>query len=183
MACPISTSCYSCQEYKICIVLVHLDIKHSEVSGTGKTPRTNHSDSLKKEGLCPLSSHWQTIFLRNLLSVPIASTGCHQSLEFGWGYSFVWASRNCVTLLRVAQDLKSSLVCCVPVLNTDPSSIWSIINVLKYPKLYYKSSLKYFGQVYRQLLKYFVVTLCILEAVFSGSNGTNKLTFWIYGRN
>ena len=52
--------------------------------------------------------------------------------------------------------------------------------------LYYKSSLKYFGKVYWQLLKCFVVTLCFGKQFFSGSNALYKWTFWvelIYGWN
>ena len=62
---------------------------------------------------------------------------------------------------------KIASVCFLPVLNTDHPVFNLIDNCFKkYLKFYYKSSLKCFGKVYRQLLRYYVVTLCNLQAVF-----------------
>ena len=85
-------------------------------------------------------------------------------------------SWNKVTLLRVAQDVKRSMVCLLAVLNTD-CPVYNL-NDYKYLKLYYKTSLKHYGKVYRQLLKCFGVTLCFCKQFFSGSNAL--YTFWVY---
>ena len=149
--------CYSSPEDKIYIFL-DLDRKHSEVSKTvwimseynrtylaGKTQRTNHSDFVfVLRSIFSMGFHRESRFLRDLLAVPIASTGCQQSLEIGWGYSLCneevrpsWTRVTWSVLLDRGAWPESMLQFVFLLYWTQiiQSSILSIIYVKKIPKV------------------------------------------------
>jgi hypothetical protein len=96
-ACPNSTACYSSPEGKIYIwienTLKFLKLFESCLSITELMlqvkPRGQTIQIFFKVTLLSMVFHWESIFLRDLLALPTASTGCHQSLDIGWGFSFV----------------------------------------------------------------------------------------------
>ena len=55
---------------------------------SSETPRTNHPGGKKIEVIGFNGFLWDTLIIRNLVAVPIASTRCQQSLETVRCFSF-----------------------------------------------------------------------------------------------